>query len=61
MERPDESGGGYPEEQPEEVADKPRERDEATPDESDRRTPGSENEDEGTATGNPDAAGADEG
>jgi hypothetical protein len=65
MERPAESGAGYPEEQPDEVADESQERSEDKPQrqggQSDRRPSGSENEDEGTATGNPDAAGADEG
>jgi hypothetical protein len=57
---PEESGAGYPEEQPPEVADG-----EDTPQRegarADRQSPGSENEDEGTATGNPNNAGADEG
>jgi hypothetical protein len=54
---PTESGSGYPEEQPEEVGDDQPERDRK----GDRDDPpGAANEDEGTATGNPDAAGADE-
>jgi hypothetical protein len=59
-----ESGSGYPEEQPGEVGDGPQERSEDKPQrkggQAGRRHPGTENEDEGTATGNPDAAGADE-
>jgi hypothetical protein len=64
MEHPEESGSGYPEEQPAEVADEPQP---AAEDKPQRRggasagqPPGSANEDEGTATGNPNAAGADE-
>jgi hypothetical protein len=60
MEHPEESGAGYPEEQPSEVADG-----DDTPQreagQAGRATPGSENEDEGTATGNRNSAGADEG
>jgi hypothetical protein len=56
----EESGAGYPEEQPSEVGDG-----EDTPQReggrAGRRTSGAENEDEGTATGNPHNAGADEG
>jgi hypothetical protein len=63
MEHPEESDVGYPEEQPSEVAedaqtagrDSPqREGGSAAPKRED-----AENEDEGTATGNPNAAGAD--
>jgi hypothetical protein len=62
MEHPEESDVGYPEEQPSEVAE-----DAQTPDGDDaqrdggdagRKHAGTGNEDEGTATGNPDAAGA---
>lgn len=64
MERPEESGRGYPEEQPGEVADDPQPQSEDKPQrqggEADRGSAGSRNEDEGTATGNPNAAGADE-
>ena len=55
METPDESGKGYPEEQPEEVTDDGGRDPEADPSGGDEeRAP--DNED-GTATGNPDAAG----
>jgi len=61
-ERPQEGQSGYPEEQPAGVADEPQERSEDAPQrkggESERRHPASGNEDEGTATGNPNAAGA---
>jgi hypothetical protein len=64
MERPEESTTGYPEEQPGEVADQPQPPSEDKPQrqggEASRATPGSENENEGTATGNPNAAGAEE-
>jgi ADP-heptose:LPS heptosyltransferase len=58
---PQESDTGYPEEQPAEVADQPGSPG-GTPQrdggKADRKHPGSENEDEGTATGNPNAAGS---
>jgi hypothetical protein len=60
MERPEESGSGYPEEQPSEVSDQPPDTPQREGGQAGRRSPGSENEDEGTATGNPDNAGADE-
>jgi hypothetical protein len=57
METPEESGAGYPEEQPSEMDDTPGQRDpEQDPSGGDeKRAP--DNED-GTATGNPNAAGA---
>jgi hypothetical protein len=64
MERPEESGAGYPEEQPAEVTDQPQERSEDKPQReggrAERKHPDTGNEDEGTATGNPNAAGGDE-
>ena len=64
MESPQESGRGYPEEQPDAVTDDPQPQSEDKPQrqggEADRGSEGSRNEDEGTATGNPNAAGADE-
>jgi len=64
MESPEESGRGYPEEQPGEVTDDPQPASEDKPQrqggEADRGSAGSRNEDEGTATGNPNAAGSDE-
>jgi hypothetical protein len=64
MESPAESRAGYPEEQPDDVADEPQERSEDKPQRqggrAERGSSASENKDEGTATGNPDAAGADE-
>ena len=64
MERPEESGSGYPEEQPAEVTDQPQPPSDDKPQrqggESAGRAPGLENEDEGTATGNPNNAGAEE-
>src|SRR3954454_25320794 len=59
METPEESGAGYPEEQPSEMDDTPGRRDpEQDPSGGDEeRAP--DNED-GTATGNPNAAGASE-
>ena len=55
METPEESGAGYPEEQPSEVDDTPRRDPEHDPSGGDeKRAP--DNED-GTATGNPNAAG----
>jgi hypothetical protein len=61
MERPEESGAGYPEEQPSEVAGGSQDTPQREGGQADRKSPGSENEDEGTATGNPNSAGADEG
>lgn len=59
-ERPQEGQSGYPEEQPPEVADEPQERSEDSPrrkdGESGRKYPATGNEDEGTATGNPNDA-----
>ena len=56
METPEESGAGYPEEQPEGVDDTPGRDPEQDPSGGgDERAP--DNED-GTATGNPDAAGS---
>jgi hypothetical protein len=61
MERPEESQTGYPEEQPAEVSDQPQAPSEDTPQrkggQAERKYRGTENEDEGTATGNPDSAG----
>jgi hypothetical protein len=61
MERTEESQTGYPEEQPAEVADHPQAPTEDTPQrkggQAERKHPGTENEDEGTATGNPNSAG----
>jgi hypothetical protein len=61
-EHPEESSRGYPEEQPSQVADDPNPQSDAKPQrqggEADRGSAGSRNEDEGTATGNPNAAGA---
>ena len=55
METPEESGAGYPEEQPAEVDDTPEHDSEQDPSGGgDERAP--DNED-GTATGNPNAAG----
>ena len=57
METPQESGAGYPEEQPEGVDDTPKRDPEQDPSGGgDERAP--DNED-GTATGNPNAAGGD--
>ena len=58
METPEESGAGYPEEQPSEVDDTPAKRDpEHDPSGGDEeRAP---DNDDGTATGNPNAAGGD--
>jgi hypothetical protein len=62
MEHPEESGTGYPEEQPSEVADDPQPSSDDKPQrkggQAGREHSGAENEDEGTATGNPNAAGA---
>lgn len=62
MERPEESGVGYPEEQPSEVVDDPQPPSEEKPQRkggrSDRRDPDSGAGDDGTATGNPHAAGS---
>jgi hypothetical protein len=57
METPEESGAGYPEEQPSEVADEPSER---TPQREGGRpdTSAAPHADEGTATGNPHDAGS---
>jgi hypothetical protein len=60
MEHPEESGSGYPEEQPAEVVDQPTGTPQRKGGESDGAAPGTENEDEGTATGNPKNAGAEE-
>jgi len=61
MERPEESGVGYPEEQPAEVVDDPQPPSEEKPQRkggrADQRQPGSGAGDDGTATGNPHAAG----
>ena len=55
METPDESGAGYPEEQPEQVSDEKQRDPEQDPSGgADERAP--DNED-GTATGNPRSAG----
>ena len=57
MERPEESGVGYPEEQPSEVVDDPQPPSEEKPQRkgsrSDRRHPDAGAGDDGTATGNP--------
>jgi hypothetical protein len=62
MERPAETGTGYPEEQPAEVTDQPQPPSEEKPQReggrAGRERGGPENEDEGTATGNPHAAGS---
>ena len=61
MEHPEESGVGYPEEQPAEVADDPQPASEDKPQrKGGRPETGGGADDHGTATGNPDAAGADE-
>jgi hypothetical protein len=60
MERPEESGSGYPEEQPSEVSDESSGTPQREGGQAGRRSSGPENEDEGTATGNPNNAGADE-
>jgi hypothetical protein len=62
-ERPQEGRSGYPEEHPPEVADGPQERSEDKPQRRAGRTggaerPGTGNEEEGTATGNPRSAGS---
>lgn len=61
-ERPQEGRSGYPEEHPPDVADEPQERSEDKPQReagrSEGERPGAGNEDEGTATGNPRAAGS---
>jgi hypothetical protein len=61
-ERPQEGRSGYPEEEPAEVADEPQEPAEDKPQreggDADRKYPATGNEDEGTATGNPGAAGS---
>ena len=57
---PAESGSGYPEEQPSEVADGDETPQREGAEAGGGQTSGSENEDEGTATGNPNNAGADE-
>ena len=56
METPDESGAGYPEEQPAEVADDTGQRDPEQDPSGGEQERAPDNED-GTATGNPDAAG----
>jgi hypothetical protein len=60
--RPQEGRSGYPEEHPPEVADGPQERSEDKPQrqggEAGRKYAETGNEDEGTATGNPNAAGS---
>jgi hypothetical protein len=62
MEHPEESDVGYPEEQPSEVAEDAQTPGTDSPQrkggEAGRKHPRTENEDEGTATGNPNAAGA---
>jgi hypothetical protein len=62
MERPEESGAGYPEEQPGEVARDAQPSGEDRPQReggrAGREHPGTGNEDEGTATGNRRAAGS---
>jgi hypothetical protein len=62
MEHPEESGVGYPEEQPSGVADDPQPPSDDKPQRkggaAGRKHSGSDNEDEGTATGNPHAAGS---
>jgi hypothetical protein len=64
MERPAESDRGYPEEQPAEVSDQPQAPAEDKPQRKaasgGAEHPGSGNEGDGTATGNPNAAGSDE-
>jgi hypothetical protein len=64
MERTEESDVGYPEEQPSEVSDQPQPPAEDKPQreggQAGREHAGTGNEDEGTATGNRNAAGADE-
>jgi hypothetical protein len=61
-ERPQEGQSGYPEEAPPGVADEPQPASEDQPQrqggEAGRKYPGTGNEDEGTATGNPNAAGS---
>jgi hypothetical protein len=60
--RPQEGRSGYPEEEPPGVADEPQERSEDKPQRQagrpERKHSGTGNEDEGTATGNPHAAGS---
>ncbi|HKH18726.1 MAG TPA: hypothetical protein VKA57_14455 [Solirubrobacteraceae bacterium] len=62
QERPQEGRSGYPEEQPAGVADGPQEPSEEKPQRQggrvERKHPAADNDDEGTATGNPHAAGA---
>jgi hypothetical protein len=62
-ERPEESDIGYPEEQPSEVSDRPQPPAEDKPQREGGRggedPPATANRDEGTATGNPNAAGGD--
>jgi hypothetical protein len=62
MERPEESDIGYPEEQPSEVSDQPQPPAEDKPQREGGQAEHGDTEprDDGTATGNPDAAGADE-
>jgi hypothetical protein len=57
-----ETSGGYPEEQPERSpsGDDPREKDSPKRDEAPGDSGGQPDNDDGTATGNPGAAGADE-
>jgi hypothetical protein len=61
MERPEESQTGYPEEQPAEVSDHPQPPSEEKPQrkggQAERKHAGTENEDDGKATGNPNSAG----
>jgi hypothetical protein len=57
MERPEESGAGYPEEQPAEVTDQPQDTPQREGGKAERKHSGTGNEDEGTATGNRNAAG----
>jgi hypothetical protein len=61
-ERPQEGRSGYPEEQPAGVADEPQEPSEEKPQRkggrAERKYAATQNQDEGTATGNPHAAGS---
>jgi hypothetical protein len=58
MEHPEESGRGYPEEQPAEVTDDPQPPAEDKPQRSAGTSDAGEDNDDGTATGNPRSAGA---
>jgi hypothetical protein len=57
MEHPEESGRGYPEEQPAEVTDDPQPPAEDKPQRSSGTSDAGDDNDDGTATGNPHAAG----